>query len=491
MASQTTTTPSHEETNPGAPAAVAADEPAARAAEERLYGAHGRLPGWFYSYLPNKLGTGATLNLPPIFITEILGGNVAAVGIASALTSAATVPAAALWGWLSDRYATRKLYLILGYIGFAVPTLLTAFATEVWQYMALALLLGAWSVAGTPVSSTLIMDTVPRTEWDETFGRFNAVNGWGVVAGRVLGLLWIGVAIAWLGNERAQRALWLFSGIISLLSVIWALRVVPQPRVPKPRPHRAFEPIVVGHAGYTLAERIRFLPQSLYHLPIWRPRQLFGETVPHVARQVKRGASGLVRNPLAAYYLASFLMFTMSVMAYTPFAVWQRQELGNSSATVFMVGLVNSVGSALAFRWVGRLIRKHGSIRVQMATVMARVITFAGFAFVGWLGIVGVTSVVVLVALNALSGLGWAGIAVAGNTTVAHLAPRGSEGAAVGTYTSFVSVGSIAGALISGYLVLWMGYEWVFFVGAMGVAVTVGLLALIRRNAPAEARAHL
>lgn len=487
---------SHEQDlNPGAPPEIAALE------LPRLHGeaapeaapapAQVQVPGWFYSFLPNKLGVGATINLPPLYLTEVLGGNVASVGLATALTSAAMVPAATLWGWLSDRYATRKHFLLLGYLGFSIPTMLTAWTTQVWHYMLLAVLLGAWSVAGTPVASTLVMDTVPRHDWDETFGRLNAIMGWGVVAGRMIGLFTIWWGVEALGNEQTQRGLWLLAGGLSLLSVLWAWRTTPQPRLPKPRPPRAYSPDVARHTGFPLMERARYLPQTLYHLPIWRPRQFFGNTVPRSLRQAGSGVRELIANPLIAFYLASFVLFTMSVMAYTPFAVWQRQVLGNPSATVFLVGMVNSIASALAFRWVGRLIKRHGSIRVQMATISTRIITFGGFAVMGWLGITGNLSLFLLLLLNALSGLGWAGIAVAGNTTVAHLAPKGSEGAAVGTYTSFVSVGSIVGAFVSGYLVLALSYEVVFFAGAMGIALTVLLLALIRRAAPPEAKAHL
>lgn len=491
--------PSHpsahdQDLNPGAPPEIAAIE------LPRLHGettheppmnAPMQIPGWFFSFLPNKVGVGATINLPPLFLTEVLGGNVASVGMATALTSASMVPAAALWGWLSDRYATRRLYLLLGYVGFAIPTMLTAWTTQVWQYMLLAVLLGAWSVAGTPVSSTLVMDTVPRHEWDETFGRLNAIMGWGVVAGRMVGLLTILFGVRLVGNEQTQRGLWLLAGGLSLLSVIWGWRTVPQPRLPKPRPPRAYSPEVARHTGFPLMERARYLPQTLYHLPIWRPRQFFGNTVPRSLRQAGSNVRTMFGNPLIAFYFASFVLFTMSVMAYTPFAVWQRQVLGNPGATVFLVGMVNSIASALAFRWVGRLIKRHGSIRVQMATISTRIVTFGGFAVMGWLGITGWSSLFLLILLNALSGLGWAGIAVAGNTTVAHLAPKGSEGAAVGTYTSFVSVGSIVGAFVSGYLVLLLSYEVVFMAGALGIALSVALLALIRRAAPPEAREHL
>ena len=457
-----------------------------------LPGGHGApMPAWFYSMLPNKVGVGSTINLPPIFLTEVLGGNVATVGIASALTSAATVPAATLWGWLSDRYGTRRSYLMVGYLGFAIPTILTAFTTSVWQYIVLAVILGAWSVAGTPVSSTLIMDTVPRHEWDETFGRFNAISGWGIVLGRLVGLLCIAYGIGIFGNVPTQRGLWILSGALGLLSVIWAYRVVPQPNIPKPRRVHPHNPELIPEGGIPLFARARQTMAALRNLPPGGTRRILTDTLPRVPGALRRKSGRALRDPLIAYYFTTFVMFTVSVMAYTPFAVWQRQVLGNSTATVFLVGMVNSIASALSYRWVGRLIKRYGSMRVQMLTNSARIITFGGFAVIGWMGISGTRSLVLLLLLNAISGLGWAGIAVAGNTTVAHLAPRGSEGSAVGTYTSFVSVGSILGAFISGYLVLLTDFEVVFALGASGVALTVYFLYLIRKSASPEARAHL
>ncbi len=482
-------------TDPAAMTASPLDTPSSEETTDTYPSLHGarsrRSPTWFYSMLPNKVGVGATINLPPIFLTEVLGGNVAVVGIASALTSAATVPAAALWGWLSDRYSTRRTYLMIGYLGFAIPMILTGLTTNVWQYIALAMLLGAWSVAGTPASSTLIMDTLPRVDWDETFGRFNAISGWGIVVGRMVGLLCIAFGIAMFGNVETQRALWIVGGALSLISVVWAYFVVPQPHVTKPRqPPEVKAAKHLPHAAAPIA-RSRGQSGSLYHSPTSTPHVFTGEALRRApVRLVKRGSTAL-RDPLIAYYFTSFVMFTMSVMAYTPFAVWQRQVLGNSTATVFLVGMVNSIASALSYRWVGRLIKRYGSMRVQMVTNSARIITFGGFAIIGLLGITGPQSVALLLILNAISGIGWAGIAVAGNTTVAHLAPRGAEGAAVGTYTSFVSAGSIVGAFVSGFLVMATGFNFVFALGAAGVAVTVVFLYLIRKSAPESARAHL
>jgi MFS family permease len=460
-----------------------------------------RSPRWFYAFLFNKVGLGSTISLPPLFVTEVLGGNVADVGVASSLTSAATVPAAAVWGWLSDRYGTRKSYLILGFLGFGIPTVLMGFSENVLQYMVLSVLLGALSVAGTPVSSTLIMDTTVREEWDETFGRFNQISGWGVVAGRLIGLLFVGYGIHAWGNDFTQRGLWWISGGLSILGVVLAWKMVPEPRMAKPRPPRRPVPAFTLHSGFSLVERVRFLPHSLYHRPRLNPlaglAHLYNGThngLAHLPERIWRGFQAglaLVHNPLVAYYLASFFLFTISTMAYTPFAVWQRQELMNSSSDVFLVGMVNSVSAAFSYRWVGILIKRHGSLRVQMATISVRIVTFGGLALISVLGVRAQASLAILVVLQALSGLGWAGIAVAGNSTVAHLAPAGHEGTAVGTYTSFIGIGSIAGAFISGYVVLWLGYAAVFALGSAGVAVTVLVLGLIRRSASADAAFHL
>ena len=461
----------------------------------------GKAPAWFYAFLPNKIGSGSTISLPAIFITEILGGNVAMVGLASSITSAATVPASAIWGWLSDRYGTRKLYLILGFLGFGIPTLLTGMSHTVVQYIVLSALVGALSVAGTPVSSTLIMDTTAKDEWDESFGRFNQISGWGVVLGRVVGLLCITYGIGFFGNEFTQRGLWILSGGLSILGVLWAWRMVPEPRMAKPRRPREHDAGISLRSGFSMVERSRFLPNSMHHLPSLNPFRavarlavgvvhLPGRVTRRSVREMARGVDAL-HTPLVAYYFASFFLFTMSVMAYTPFAVWQIQELGNSAGSVFFVGMINSIAAAFSYRWVGNLISSQGSLRVQMFTISLRIGVFGGFALASLLQVRGINSLILLTILQALSGLGWAGIAVAGNSTVAHLAPKGSEGTAVGTYTSFISIGSIVGALVSGYLVLWVGYAAVFATGAAGIGVTVLLLAYIRRHAPTDAALHL
>lgn len=424
---------------------------------------------WFYSIIPQRIGAGSTISLPPLFITEVLHGTVGQVGLASSLTSAAGVPAAVAWGWLSDRFGSRKLYLALGCLGFGIPTLLMAFSRDVAAFLALTILMGALGVDGTPVSSTLIMDTTPKGEWDDAFGRFNQVTGWGMVVGRAVGLTWISYLTLRLGNESAQRSLWLLSGLLGCAGALGVWVMVP-------RLHRA------KPAAFRWQDAARS----------WR-----GQRPGRVLRGVGGRLAALApsrfrwREPLGAYYLASLALFTASVFAYTPFAVWQRQDLGNSTAMVFFVGMVNSIAATFSYRWVGRRSAARGSLGVQIGAVALRIVVFGGFALLSLLSLHGLAGSAALVVFQAISGLSWAGIAVAGNTTVAHLAPQGSEGAAVGAYNSFISVGAIVGALASGYVAQWTGFAFVFLLGAVGMAVTALLLILVRRQAHRRHIEHL
>ncbi len=440
---------------------------------------------WFYGFVPHKIGAGSTVSLPPLFITEVLGGSVAMVGVATSITSVAAVPAAILWGWLSDRFGSRKLYLALGFLGFGIPTLLMAFSQNVANYLLLTALVGALSIAGAPVSSTLIMDTTPKDQWHDAFGRFNQVGGWGLVVGRLVGLTWITYVTAATGNLMAQRSLWVVSGVLGILAavVVWLLT----PRLGRVKPRRPVRMLIflsLGRAAAATAAGIRLAAGGAARFFRQRP-QLQG-----VPNQVRQRGAALAAEPLVTYYFATFALFTASVLAYTPFAVWQRQELGSSTSNVFLMGLVNSLAAAFAYRWAGTAASRNGGVTVQTVAVGLRVLVFAGFAVLSLVELNLLAANAVLVVLQIISGISWAGIAVAGSTTVAHLAPKGNEGAAIGTYNAFLSLGSIVGAFVSGYLAQGTGFAVVFMTGAAGMGLTVLLLMWVRRTAAMHGLSH-
>ena len=89
---------------------------------------------WYYSFLPFNVAGGSTSPLIPLFVTEGLAGNVAQVGIISAISSLASVPANIIWGNLSDTLKKRKIFVLIGFIGLAIPLLLMGLSTDIQTY---------------------------------------------------------------------------------------------------------------------------------------------------------------------------------------------------------------------------------------------------------------------------------------------------------------------------------------------------------------------
>src|SRR5207247_5019567 len=103
---------------------------------DRTDGSH-----WFYSYLPQGVAGGATSTLIPLF-AYALGGTLLTVGIIAAATSLASVPAFILWGSLSVRFARRKVFLLIGFVGSGIALLAMAVSQNMSQFYLANLLAG-------------------------------------------------------------------------------------------------------------------------------------------------------------------------------------------------------------------------------------------------------------------------------------------------------------------------------------------------------------
>ena len=67
---------------------------------------------WFYSQLPVDVATGPVGTLIQLYILE-LHGTVIDVGLAITLYNAVSIPAAVIWGYVTDRFQSRKTILVL------------------------------------------------------------------------------------------------------------------------------------------------------------------------------------------------------------------------------------------------------------------------------------------------------------------------------------------------------------------------------------------
>jgi MFS family permease len=96
--------------------------------EKRRQMRHRPDPGrWFYSFIPFKVATGGAAPLIPL-LTMNVGGGPADVGIVNAVGSTFSMVGGLFWGKLSDRLNRRKAFLLAGFLGTAIMTMVFALA---------------------------------------------------------------------------------------------------------------------------------------------------------------------------------------------------------------------------------------------------------------------------------------------------------------------------------------------------------------------------
>ncbi|MFA5312984.1 MAG: MFS transporter, partial [Methanomassiliicoccales archaeon] len=183
---------------------------------------------WYYTFLPYNIAGGSTSNLIPLFVAQALKASVAEVGMVSAVTSMASVPANILWGNLSDITKRRKPFILMGFLGMALALLLMSISTTLPQYYLANFLMGLLSAAIAPVGTVLVLESFHRGEWGKRLGDFSKVGGIGWVIGLVIGIIWL-MIFDGDGQDLSMRALFLLSSILCLVAMVLALRWVPEP----------------------------------------------------------------------------------------------------------------------------------------------------------------------------------------------------------------------------------------------------------------------
>ena len=101
---------------------------------------------------------------------------------------------------------------------------------------------------------------------------------------------------------------------------------------------------------------------------------------------------------------------------------------------------------------------------------------------VGSLGATVAPTLAALIAMRVLQGIGAGMVQGCGMGMMLAAFPDTERGKALGTHLSVVGLGAIAGPAMGGFLVAWLGWEWVFFVNvpAGGLVLALSWLLLER-----------
>jgi MFS family permease len=416
---------------------------------------------WYSSFFPYNVAGGSTSPMIPLFVTEALKGTVAQVGLVSAISSIASVPANIIWGNLSDTTKKRKVFVLIGFFGLALALFLMGMSMDMGTYYFANFVLGAIAAAAAPVGTVLVLESFAKEEWAKRLGDFSKVTGMGWVAGLILGTVWLQLADGAGAMVTAMRGLFILASALCVVSILLAIKWVPEPS--KKIERKDLGEVSTAHVIHF--ERGRYAPMKVVHIISIGAKNLNPANFP--------------RN-LKTYYVVTLLAFTGFLTFYVGFPIFLSQQLGLSVSEVFIVYVASSLTSAFTYTLAGRWTSEQGGKRVQMLAFAGRIVLFPFVAVIGMFDLTLVPLLIVLCALHALIGFCWANLSVAGNTLVSNMAFKEHRTESLGAYNSIQGIGAILGSLIGGFVAVSFGYLPTFLV-ASGF-VTAALLLLIAIN---------
>ncbi len=201
-------------------------------------------------------------------------------------------------------------------------------------------------------------------------------------------------------------------------------------------------------------------PAWLHLLPIlhmWL--YLLGQTFRSTAEALHLPSLKGVKRDFYLYFTGAFFIFMAGSIIYTPFPVYLSRELKIANEAIFLLYILNSFASALAYLRIGALSDKLGHKRMLTLALLIRGIAFFSYIFLPFLLGVGL--------LYIISGLTWSVLAISGSVVVAMLASGENEGEAMGAYNAVIGISAIVGSLVGGLIVFHLNYNACFIAGAI------------------------
>lgn len=351
------------------------------------------------------VGFGIVIPILPFFVNK-LGGGALSLGIFMSAYSIMQFFFAPFWGRLSDRIGRRPVILI-GLSGYGLTFLMFGMVNNLYLLIGLRALSGMISSATLPTAMAYLADITEGADRSKGMGMIGAAMGMGMIFGPALG--------GWLGHYSFSLPFFVAGGLaLLLLPFTWI-----------------------------------FLPESLK------------QPISSVSKRKRPSLIlDVVKNPLLALFAVNFVLnFTMSMFEST-FALLSAAKVGFGPREMgFTFALIGIFGVLVQGVLIGKLVKKFGDANlVKFGAVLCSL---------GLLLIILSAN-----ALNAVLLLMSTVVFMVGNSlmtpTSSSLVTKQSsqsQGASLGLFQSFASLGRILGPVIGGALFV-IGMSLPYITGA-------------------------
>ena len=190
----------------------------------------------------NDMGSDMIFPIWPLFLTTVLGANMAVVGLIDGLGDAIVSISQAVSGYLSDRLKKRKVFIWLGYICAGVARLGYAFV-NIWpQIIPFRLLDRSGKLRGAP-RDAVIADLSTDKDRGSNFGFLRAMDNLGAVVGITITIFFF--------EQLGFHNLFLIAAVPSFIGVLLILFLIPKEKKPETK-------IFKGITLRELSPRIRY-----------------------------------------------------------------------------------------------------------------------------------------------------------------------------------------------------------------------------------------
>lgn len=169
----------------------------------------------------HDVGSDMVFSVWPLFVTQVLGANMAVLGFIDGLGDAVVSVSGAVGGYLSDRLRRRKLFVWTGYLFGGISRIGYAFSPT-WQWLIpFRLLDRSGKIRGAP-RDAMLSDISTKENRGSRFGILRAMDNLGAVIGVLIAIFFL--------QSLGFKNLFLLAAIPSMIAVFLLILFIKEPK---------------------------------------------------------------------------------------------------------------------------------------------------------------------------------------------------------------------------------------------------------------------